>query len=98
MPAGEFSALVTAGIAFRLGTVPDVTLPAMHKAIVGQAALAADIRGGEVFTIGQRALAGNAAFVKAHQTLLEFFVVIPVGDMNCANAAIKAAGGGKGGI
>jgi hypothetical protein len=43
VPAGEFVALMTAGVSFPYRAVSDLTLSAMHKPIIRQAPAAADV-------------------------------------------------------
>ena len=89
---GKFIALMTSGIPFLLRAIPDFTLVTMHKPIIRQAPLAADIIRSKVVTIGQNALAGDTSPVKLRQSFLEFLVVFTVGNMNGANATIQPAG------
>jgi hypothetical protein len=67
----------------------------MHKQVIRQAAAALDIFHGKLFTIGECAFAINVSLVKIHQPFLEFFVVIPIRDINGTDAAIKSARGNK---
>jgi hypothetical protein len=92
---GEVITLVTAGIAFLLGAGPDLTVPAIHKQIVRQTPLTVDIICGKIFSIGENAFTGNSPFVKAHQPLLKFLIIITMGNINGADTAIKAAGCNK---
>ena len=63
MRTGEFVTLMTPAVSLFLRTVPNITLPAMHKPVIGQAPLTADVLGGQVLTVGKGALAGDAALV-----------------------------------
>ena len=61
MRTGKFVTLMAPAVPLFLRAVPDIALLAMHKPVIGQATLAADVFGGEVLAIGQGALAGDAA-------------------------------------
>jgi hypothetical protein len=98
MPAGKFITFVASGVPFFLGAGPDLTLPAMHKRFVGQAAPAADVFDGKTFAVGEGPFARNASLVKTQQPFLEFEIVVAVCDIDGTDAAIKTARGNKIGI
>ena len=79
---------MTTGIALFFRTISDFALFAMHEQVIRQAPLASDVLCGQLFTVWQRALAGDFASVKFHQALLEFLIVIPMGDINGADATV----------
>jgi hypothetical protein len=89
--AGKVNALMTSVIPLLLGAVPDGALPAMHENVIGQATVATNVVYGQILTVGQLAFARDLSLVKAEKPLLEFLILVPVGDVNGANAAVKAA-------
>ncbi len=89
MAAGKLVAFVTSGIPLGLGAIPDGALPAMHKRVFGQAALALDIVHGQGVTVRKRTLARNIPLVDIQEPFLEFLIVVPVGDIDAANPAIQ---------
>jgi hypothetical protein len=89
---------MTSGIPSFLSTVPDRALPAVHENIIGQTAVATDVIYCQIFTVGQLAFARDLALVDAQESLLEFLILIPVGDVHGAYAAVQSAGGYKIGI
>jgi len=95
MRAGKFIALMTSGIPSFLSTVPDRALPAVHENIIGQTAVATDVIYCQIFTVGQLAFARDLALVDAQESLLEFLILIPMGDVHGAYAAVQSAGGYK---
>jgi hypothetical protein len=95
VPAGKFITLMTSRVALFLGALPDIALPAMHKQVIREAAAALDVCHGKLFTVGEGAFAINVSLVKIHQPFFEFFVVIPICDINGTDAAIKSARGNK---
>jgi hypothetical protein len=92
VPAWKFIALMTSGVTFFPGAVPDLALPAVHEQYIGQAATAFDVFHGEIFAVGETAFVGYPALIKIDQALLEFVIVIAVGHINGADSAIKTAG------
>jgi hypothetical protein len=82
---------MTSGVALFLGAVPDLTLSAMHKKFIGQAAAALNIFYRKYFTIGEFPFAMNISLVKIHQPLLEGVIIFTVCDINGADPAIKTA-------
>ncbi|SPF42568.1 hypothetical protein SBDP1_390001 [Syntrophobacter sp. SbD1] len=85
----KFVALITSGVTFILCAVPDLTLPAMHKQFIRQAASALNIFYGKVLTAGESPFSGNFPLVQAHKPFLEFAVIITVCDINGTDSAIK---------
>ena len=83
---------MTSGIPLLLGAVPDGALPAMHENVIGQTTVATDIVYGQILTVGQFAFARDLTLVKAEKPLLEFLVLVPMGDVNGTYAAVQAAG------
>jgi hypothetical protein len=60
----KFIALMTSSVAIFLGAFPDLTLSAMHKKLIRQAAAALNVFYGKLFTIGEFAFAMNVSLVK----------------------------------
>jgi hypothetical protein len=88
---GEFVTFMAAADSFFPSTIPDFTLGTMHEQILGQAPLAMNIRGGQIFTVGKGPLAGDPSLVKPHQAVFEFFIVITTSDVNGTDAAVQPA-------
>jgi hypothetical protein len=92
---GEFIAFVAPGIAFVCCAFPDVALPAMHEQVMGQAAAASDIIRRKPVTVGEGAFTRCLALVKGDQLFFKFLIVVLMGQMDGAHAAIKPAGGNE---
>lgn len=90
MVTGKFAALMTSGISFFCGAIPDLTLFAVHKQIIRQASTASNILGRQVLAVGESTFVGNVSFVKTDQPFLEFFIMITMCQVNGTDAAIKA--------
>jgi hypothetical protein len=88
----KFLALMTTRVLSFPGAVADFALAAMHEAFIRQTAAAFHVFDRKGFAVRKSALAGNISPVKAQQPLLEFLIVIPVGDVDGADAAIKTTG------
>ena len=88
-------ALMTSGVTSRSCAGPDLTLSAMHKPFIRQAATASNILYRKVFTIRKNPFAGNFSPVKTHQPLLEFVIMITVCDKNGTDPAIKTTRGNQ---
>jgi len=86
---GEFIALVTPGVSFLFGAVPDRALAAVHKLFIGQAATAPNVFCGQGFAIRERAFAGSFPLVEIYQPLLKFDVIVAVCNVNGTDTAIK---------
>jgi hypothetical protein len=57
---------MTSSVALFLGAFPDLTLSAIHKKVIRQAATALNIFYGKLFTIGEFTFAMNFSLVKIH--------------------------------
>jgi len=66
VPTRKFIALMASGVTFISCTGPNLTLSAMHKRFIRQAATALNVFGGKVFTVRKSTLAGNFSLVEVH--------------------------------
>jgi hypothetical protein len=83
---------MTSAVALFLGTFPDLTLPAMHKKFLRQAAAALNIFNGKVFTVRKRPFSRHFSLVKLYQPFLKFLIMITVSDINGTDAARRNMG------
>jgi hypothetical protein len=93
MLAGKVITLMASGVTLVCCALSYVALLAMHKRVIRQASVASDVSGGKIFTVRKKAFAGNFSFIQAHQSFLEFFIIITVGNIDGTDAAIKTTGG-----
>lgn len=78
-----------------LSAVPDRALLTMHENVIGQATIATDVVYSQILTVWQLAFARDLALIEAEEPLLEFLILVPVGDVDSAHAAVQAARGYK---
>lgn len=88
MAAWKLIAFVAPVVASFCCAVSDLALPAMHEPFIGPAATASNILCGEGFAVWQGTFAGSPSPVQFDQPFLQFDVIVAVGDVNGANAAI----------
>jgi len=90
MVAGKGITLVTTKIALFPGTGSDIALSAVHKGIIGQAPTAVNVFYGEAFGIRELTLTTGVALVDMEQSFLEFLIILTMGNVDGADAAIEA--------
>ena len=95
MLTGEIVTFMASGKAYSPGAVTDSTLAAVHEPVIREASAASDILRQECFTVGKAAFSLNFSLIQIGQPFLEFLIVITMGNINGAYAAIQAAGGNK---
>lgn len=90
MVTGKGITLVTTDIALFASTRSDIALSAVHKRIIGQAPTALDVFYGKTAGIRELTLTLDVALVDMEQSFLEFLIILTMGNVDGADAAIEA--------
>ena len=92
MLARKVITLMASCVTLLCRTLPYFALLTMHKRVIRLASVALNVIGGKVVAVGKKAFTGDFAFIQAHQSFLEFFIIITVCNIDGTDAAIKTTG------
>jgi len=90
MMTGKVITLVTTEIPLFSCAFFDIALSTVYEGIIRQAPTAMNVCYCKTISIGKLALAMDLALVDVEQSLLEFLIIVAMGNVDGADAAIEA--------